>query len=121
MLAELKSEIDRLVTTDLKAAADLADRIEQLAPLAADPIATAFAEASRARVQYHSGMHSEADKLYESAAMAMRNGVLAMEAAIIEKHRLEALKYLGRYEEALSIGRAARRHLNRAGADQLAQ
>jgi tetratricopeptide (TPR) repeat protein len=121
MLAELKSEVDRLVTTDLKAAAGLADRIEQLATLAADPIATAFAEASRARVQYHSGLHSEADKLYESAATAMRNGGLAIEAATIEKHRLEALKYLGRYDEALNIGRAARRHLNRAGADQLAQ
>lgn len=120
-IAALKSEVDRLVGRDLKVAARLATRIEQLAELLGDPLSRAFAGASRARVLHFSSRPLEANALYEKAEAALGAAGLDQEAAIIKKHRVDVLISAGRYEEALRVARSARRALLRAGPVQLAQ
>jgi tetratricopeptide (TPR) repeat protein len=120
-LSALKSEVDRLVGTDLNAAGHLAERIEQLARAAGDPISKAFAEASRARVLHHSGRYVEADALYESSINTIYAGKLTTEAAVLQTHRVFALAQMGRYTDALSESRSARRGLRNADPAHLAR
>ena len=47
-VAALKSHVDHLVRTDLNAAAELCERIDQLSQLAGGRVARAFAAAARA-------------------------------------------------------------------------
>ena len=120
-VAALKTEVDRLVGCDLNSATSLADRIRELAALVNDPRSDAFANASRARVLDNLGRHSEANKLYERSARAMRLAGLVKEAAMIQKQQLHALMNLGRYQEALRTASAARRVLSQTEPVQLAQ
>jgi CHAT domain-containing protein len=117
----LKSEVDRLVGSDLNAAERLAARIEQLALHTGDPISKAFAEASRARVLHHLGRYKEADALYESSIEAIRASKLVTEAGVLQMHRVFALAQMGRYTDALSASRSARRALRNADPIHLAQ
>src|SRR5262249_30764709 len=100
-VASLKSEVDRLAWCDLNLAQRLADRASALATLVGDPVSRAFADASLARVLHGLGQHSESNRLYESAATAMRTAKLEKEAAVIQKQQLAPLIHLGRYEHAL--------------------
>jgi CHAT domain-containing protein len=120
-VSALKAEVDRLVGSDLNAAQRLAERIEQLAVATGDPISKAFAEASRARVLHHSGRYVEADALYESSINSIYASKLTTEAAILQTHRVFALAQMGRYADALSASRSARRALRNADPVYLAQ
>jgi CHAT domain-containing protein len=120
-VSALKAEVDRLVGSDLNAAQRLAERIEQLAVATGDPISKAFAEASRARVLHHSGRYVEADALYESSINSIYANKLTTEAAILQTHRVFALAQMGRYADALSASRSARRALRNADPVYLAQ
>lgn len=120
-LAALKSEVDRLRGKDLNAAANLSGRISELAALVKTAVSQAFADASRAYVLHQQGHHQEANELYENAIEIMRREKLPTEAAMIQKTQVDALKYLGRFQEALRTARAARRPLAKAGNIQIAQ
>ncbi|HXG65831.1 MAG TPA: CHAT domain-containing tetratricopeptide repeat protein [Blastocatellia bacterium] len=121
VLSALKSEVDRLVGCDLKSAARLAGRIEELAKHLGDSAATGFAEVSRARVLHLSGKYAEAAALYESAAASLRLAGLPAEAAGVRIHQVDALMLMGRYSEALRIARSARQLLARESPVKLAQ
>ena len=119
--AALKVAVDQLIHRDLHQASRLAERIEQLAELAEMPLATSFAQASRARVLHVSGQPARANELYETSILALRRARLPREAATVQKQQVDALMHLGRYEEALAVARAARRVLKRTDPLQLAQ
>jgi CHAT domain-containing protein/tetratricopeptide (TPR) repeat protein len=120
-LSALKSEVDHLRGRDLNAAATLSGRISELAELLNNPVSQAFAEVSRAYVLHQQGRHGEANELYHNAVAVMRRAGLSTEAAIIQKTQVDALKYLGRFDEALRTARSARRSLALAGSIQVAQ
>src|ERR1043166_5143023 len=120
-VSALKSEVDRLVGCDLGAAAHLSTRIEELAAITGDQIAIAFAEASRARVFHHAGEYARANAFYEKAASAMRGARLITEAAGIQKHQVDALTQMGRYDDAFRTARAVRRVLRASEPVQAAQ
>src|SRR5262249_48985073 len=113
VLASLKLYVDHLVTCDLKAAAHLVGRVQELAEFLKDPIAAAFADASRARLLHYQGNHQQANALYDQASNMMRSAGLSAEAAKIHKQQIDALMYLGRYDDALALARTARPHLKR--------
>jgi CHAT domain-containing protein/tetratricopeptide (TPR) repeat protein len=121
VLSALKSEVDRLRGRDLNAAENLSIRISELANLLNNPVSQAFADASRAYVLHQQGNHRAANDLYENAVTVMRRANLATEAAIIQKTQVDALKYLGRFNDALQTARSARRSLAAAGDVQIAQ
>jgi CHAT domain-containing protein/tetratricopeptide (TPR) repeat protein len=120
-LSALKSEVDRLRGHDLNAAAKLSLRITELARLIDNPVSQAFADVSRAYVLHQQGNHREANALYNSAVAVMRRANLATEAAIVQKTQVDALIYLGRFNDALRTARLARRSLAKAGMIQIAQ
>lgn len=113
ILSALKSEVDRLVGCDIKAADHLASRIEELAKHLGDPVSTAFAEASRARVLHLSGKYAEANALYESAVTILRGARLTTDAASIRIQQVDAPMQMGHYPDALRIAGSARRMLGR--------
>ena len=121
IVSSLKSEMDRIVGRDLNLAGDLADRVERLAESLGDPLSLAFASATRARVLHHTGRHLEANLLYQSAIDTLSESKLRTEAAIIQKQRVDALKHLGRYDEALRAAGEARRVLSRKDPIELGQ
>ncbi len=110
-VAALKSQVDHLVRSDLNRAAELSERIEQLAAIIDDSAAPAFADASRARVLHHQGHYRQANELYTSAASVLGAEGLKSEAAYIRAQQVYALTQAGRYSEALRVARAARRQL----------
>jgi CHAT domain-containing protein/tetratricopeptide (TPR) repeat protein len=120
-LSALKSEVDHLRGRDLNAAASLSTRITELANLLNNPLSQAFAEVSRAYVLHQQGRHKDANELYQNAIAVMRRAGLLTEAAIIQKTQVDALKYLGRFDDALRTARSARRSLAVAGSLQVAQ
>ena len=120
-VSALKTEVDRLIGSDLNAAERLSERIEQVAAALGDQVSQAFAEASRARVLHHVGRYPEADALYERAIAATGAARLTTERAIIQMHRVFALTQMGRYDQALAAARAARRVLARRAPLHLAQ
>jgi CHAT domain-containing protein/tetratricopeptide (TPR) repeat protein len=120
-LSALKSEVDHLRGRDLNAAENLSARITELASLLNNPVSKAFADASRAYVLHQQGNHRAANDLYENAVTVMRRANLSTEAAIIQKTQVDALKYLGRFNDALRTARSARRSLASAGNLQIAQ
>jgi CHAT domain-containing protein len=120
-VASMKVESDRLAHTDLKDASRLVDRVEALAALIGDPRIDAFAQASRARLLHIEGKHGDANRLYQLAVTALLSFNLDVEAAGVRKQQVDALTELGRYDEALSVAREARRVLAKQGAVQLAQ
>jgi CHAT domain-containing protein len=121
MVSSLKSEMDRIVGRDLNLAGVLADRVERVAEALGDSLSLAFASAARARVLHHTGRHLEADRLYQGAIDTLNGAKLKAEAAVIQKQRVDALKHLGRYDEALRVANAARRVLSRKDPIELAQ
>jgi CHAT domain-containing protein len=121
MIAVLKSEVDRLVGCNLGSAGRLAARLEQLAIALGDRRAQAFADASRARVLHFTGHFDDAERLYEQARQSLRAAGLKTEAAAMQVQAVGVLIDSGRYQEALRIAKAARRHLASSTPVQLAQ
>jgi len=117
----LKLEVDRLVHIDLNIASRLVERIEQIAARSPDARCEAFARASRARLLHLRGKHSEANSLYEAAAIILREQDLTLDAAIVRRQQIDALTELGLYDEAIGVARSARRVLGRAGPVELAK
>ena len=120
-VSALKTEVDRLIGSDLTAAQRLSERVDQVAAALGDPVSKGFAEASRARVLHHAGRYAEADSLYESAIRATRAARLTTDTAVIQMHRVFALTQMGRYDEALATARASRRVLSKRSRIHLAQ
>lgn len=121
VFASLKTEVDRLVHSDLNAASQLVDRVEELAELTDDRISKSFATSCRARFLHLLGKHAEANPLYDQTVSVLRSARLTTEAAIIQKQQVDALTHAGRYTEALQVARASRRVLARTDPVQLAQ
>lgn len=121
IVSTLKTEVDRLIGSDLNLAARLSERVEQVAAILGDGISKGFAEASRARVLHHVGRYDEADSLYQSAIQKTRQARLTTDTAILQMHRVFALTQMGRYDEALSTARASRRVLTGRAPLHLAQ
>jgi CHAT domain-containing protein len=119
--AALKLEVDRLVHTDLNIAANLVERLEQLAQLTKDEISSAFAQASRARLLHLRGQHASAYDFYESAIKTLQRLHLVKEAARLQKQQIDTLTETGRYKDALRVARSARRVLLQDDPVQLAQ
>jgi tetratricopeptide (TPR) repeat protein len=120
-VSALKSEVDRLIGSDLNVAERLSERVEQVAASIGDATSRAFAEASRARVLHHTGRYAEADALYQSAMRGTRAARLTTDTAVIQMHRVFALTQMGRYDEALAAARASRRVLAPRAPIHLAQ
>ena len=120
-VSSLKTEVDRLIGSDLNAAQVLSERVDQVAAALGDPLSRGFAEASRARVLHHVGRYAEADSLYESAIRATRAARLTTDTAVIQMHRVFSLTQMGRYDEALATARASRRILSKRSPIYLAQ
>jgi len=120
-VSALKTEVDRLLGSDLNAAQRLSERVDQLAAVLGDSISIGFAEASRARVLHHAGRYSEADALYQSAIRATRAARLTTDTGVIQMHRVFALTQMGRYDEALKTARESRRALSTGSPVNLAQ
>ncbi|HJQ71393.1 MAG TPA: hypothetical protein VKA70_20615 [Blastocatellia bacterium] len=110
-VAALKSFVDHLVRSDLNRAAELCERIDQLARLAGGAAALAFADAARARVLHHRGRYAQANELYTSSAEVLSGEGLKAEAAFIQAQQVYALTQAGLYGEALRLAREARRAL----------
>jgi CHAT domain-containing protein len=121
MFAALKQEVDRLTQTDLNQASRLVERINQLAEVTKDPVSSALAQASLARLLHFSGQHAQANALYEKAVKALRRARFTNEAAILQKQQVYSLVHLGLYEDALRVARSARRSLSKSDLVQLAQ
>lgn len=121
IVSTLKTEVDRLIGSDLNLAARLSERVEQVAAVLGDGISKGFAEASRARVLHHAGRYDEANSLYQSAIQKTRQARLTTDTAILQMHRVFALTQMGRYDEALSTARASRRVLTGRDPIHLAQ
>ena len=117
----LKTEIDRLIRVDLRVAGRLADRIEALAHLAGDPVSTAFAAASRARVLHFTGRYADASAKYITAVKGLKAAKLKAEAAQVQRQHVGVLAELGRYKDALSEARQVRRLLAPGDSVQHAQ
>src|SRR5215471_12892586 len=120
-MAEFKSSVDHLVGADLREATRLVERIESLAPLLGDGACLGYAQASRARIMFTEGRHSEANSLYQNGIDAIRAAGLPIEAAKIQIQQIDALKFLGRYDDAFKGARAARRYAAQAGPIELAK
>lgn len=120
-VSALKTEVDRLIGFDLKAAEHLADRVEQVAAALGDATSRAFGQAGRARVLHHLGRYPEADALYESAIQATQAAGLRTDTAVLQMHRVFALTQMGRYDDALAASRASRRVLTKGAPLYLAQ
>ncbi len=118
-MAALKAEVDRLAHNDLNVASLLVDRIERVARLTGEPLSNAFAEAGRARLLHLSGHYSEANKMFDGAIKSLLSARLRAEAAAIQKQRVDTLTQLGRYDDALSTARSARRALRHTELAQL--
>jgi CHAT domain-containing protein/tetratricopeptide (TPR) repeat protein len=110
-IAALKSHVDHLIRSDLNAAAELCERIDQLSQLAGDEVARAFADAARARVLHHRGRYGQANELYASSAEVLASEGLKAEASFIQTQQVYALTQAGLYGDALKTARAARRAL----------
>lgn len=120
-MAVFKQDVDRLVRCDLNEAERLTNRIEELAGHLNDPVSTAFAQASRARVLHTSGKYSMASELYDRSSQSLKEAGLGTEAAVIRMQQVFAFTQMGRYDDALRAGFAARRVLARAEPVYLAQ
>jgi CHAT domain-containing protein len=120
-VSALKTEVDRLIGSDLNIAERLAARVTEVAAVLGDVTSRAFADASRARVLHHLGRYAEADALYESATEGTRASRLNVDTAVIQMHRVFNLTQMGRYDEALNLSRASRRALRSRAPVYLAQ
>ncbi len=86
--------------TDFPAAARLADACEELAEMRRDPLSAAFASRAKAHVLHLKGNHSAAANTYRKAVTLFeRQGAFA-ELGRTLSSGLQALSYLGNYEEA---------------------
>jgi hypothetical protein len=119
--AALKQQVDQLAYADIKRASRLVEKLEQLARLTKDEVATAFASASRARFLHVLGQHKNANKFYEAAIRAFEHANLTTQAALIKKQQIDTLAELGQYVEALRVAASARRVLKLGDPVQLAQ
>ena len=120
-ISALKTEVDRLVGCDLTSAGQLATRLEQVAEAMGDRRAQAFADASRARVLHFTGSFADAERLYHRAGQSLKAAGLKSEAATLQMQTIGVLIDLGRYQDALRLAKAARRHLAASESVQLAQ
>lgn len=119
LLPELKSEIDRLVYADRFAASRLVDAADWAAGRLGDDASLAFATASRARLLYAEANYSDAALLYDQAMASLRGAGRAGDAAVLAKQQILTLIYLGRFDEALTHSRTARKLLRRMGEPRL--
>src|SRR5258708_4396698 len=95
MFAALKEQVDHLVDIDLSEAAKLVKRIEEVAVLTEDLTSRSFAQAARASLLHALGSHSEANRLYELSADAIRSEGHRTQSAILHKQRVFTLTHMG--------------------------
>lgn len=121
LLARLKDEVDELISTDLKKATRLVERIRKVAAIVGGDIAGAYAWICKARIHYVRGEHVKANDLYDAGVATLISAGLKPQAGMIQIQQLDALKFLGRYDEAIKTAKSAKRNLGNSGSLALAK
>jgi tetratricopeptide (TPR) repeat protein len=115
---QLHTEVLRLAYVDLKRAERLAEATEWLADVLHNPAARAFSLRSRGHVFFAQGQHSKALESYEAAIRLQETLGLELDIGRTLTSGLQALIYLGRYDQAFQWAERARGIFERHG-DQL--
>ncbi len=99
-VAQIHAALLTRLYTDFSAASRLADACEELAEMRCDPASAAFAARSKAHILHLKGNHYAAVKSYEKAAGLFEREGRSAEVGRTLSSGLQALSYLGRYEQA---------------------
>ncbi len=115
-LDAVSDAMNQRVRTDLKQARQLADRITRTVPHLKGT-ERAYAQRIVARYYHLSGHAADALQLYRRAQRTYRNARDGLTAARIGRAMVDALMYLGRYDDAIKTGRQAANTFRRKGLD----
>lgn len=109
LLIELfKQEVDRLIRSDAREALVVAELAESLSRLSADPAARGLGARTKAMALHVLSSYAEAVEYYEKAGRLYREAGREVEMARVERAMVDALIYLGRYDEAIRLADEAR-------------
>jgi CHAT domain-containing protein/tetratricopeptide (TPR) repeat protein len=111
----LYAEVMQLTATDLKRAAEQAQRARRWAGELADPRLMGLAERGLGHVHYLRSRHQAAVDCYENALAHFRAAGSELDAALTQSGAVVALVYLARYEQAGAWSDEARRYFLRTG------
>jgi CHAT domain-containing protein/tetratricopeptide (TPR) repeat protein len=115
--ALLKKKADRFLRSDIQGCLDMAELILHMAELSGDSQQRALGLRARANAFGHGGLglFREAVELYDEVAEIYRANDNVVYQAITQNAKLVPLARLGRYDEAIEIGRWAGRILEEHG------
>jgi CHAT domain-containing protein/tetratricopeptide (TPR) repeat protein len=108
LIEQLKQRVDQAIRSDARQALRLAEITHRLSLRAADPLARALGLRAQAQALHVSRRQAEALELYLEAAALYCAGNRPVEAARTVRAMVDALMYLGRYDEALAKADEAR-------------
>src|SRR5881296_201253 len=105
-IERLKKTVEFCIRSNPRQALEVAEEAIQLTSRIDDPIATALR--AKAAAVHTLGKYAESLNLWDRArTIYVRNG-FAVDAANVERSMVDALMYLGRYEDALETASQAR-------------
>ncbi|MDW8241295.1 MAG: CHAT domain-containing protein, partial [Acidobacteriota bacterium] len=104
----LKDYVSHLVRTDTQEAYRVATVVQAAADLVDDPICHALAAHALAQTLHVAGHYGQAIEHYQHAETIYRCAGRDVEAARVSRAKVDALMYLGRYQEALVAADEAR-------------
>ena len=112
----LKEEADRLLRSDVQRSLDLARTLQEMGEAEQNGRTRALGLLAEANAYTLGGLgqYAQAVKLYDRAAETYHDQGSEAEAAGAAVGKVFALAMLGQYEEALQVGEAARRTLERS-------
>jgi CHAT domain-containing protein len=111
LIAEFKTEVDGLVRSDTRAAVQVATLADALAQLAPDVSAQALGARTKGMALHAHAHYAEAVAQYQAARRLYDQANRPVDKARVERALVDALIYLGRYDEALLIANTARKVL----------
>ena len=107
-IERLKKTVEFCIRSNPRQALEVAEEAIQLSSRIGDPIATAIALRAKAAAVHTLGKYAESLNLWDRArTIYVRNG-FAVDAANVERSMVDALMYLGRYEDAIETASQAR-------------
>src|SRR5215831_13072505 len=101
LIESLKKKVDFCIRSDAGQALELADLAVNLSSRIQDPLASAIALRSKAAATYSVGRYAESVALWEQAFDLYSCSGHAADGAAIQRSMVDALMYLGRYNDAL--------------------
>jgi tetratricopeptide (TPR) repeat protein len=107
VIRRLKDEVAHLIRADIHRAVKVADVTRAAAALCDDPMGMALAHHAGALAMHFSGRYAEAVEFYEQAQKIYLTLGREVEAARIVRATIDALMYLGRYDDAVAAFAAA--------------